>query len=217
MPKGNSADDNGIGFTLNDLPQSRKIAVIVFFIFAIIIIIFWVWQIREQINKPFFLTETTVSTSTDLETTLKSLDTDGDGLSNYDEIYVYKTSPYLQDSDSDGLLDNQEVLQGTDPNCPQGKNCNAVTPSDTGTNIISSSSPVVTPTQNSIVSPNASLDASGVDQAALQSALNGQIDVVTLRQLLISSGVNKADLDKISDEDLMAGYQATLQAQGQTN
>jgi len=214
MPEGNSAADSGIGLTLNDLPRPQKIAVIVFFILAVVIVVFWIWQLRIQINKPFSLGTATISTSTDLDLVLKNRDTDGDGLSDYDEIYVYQTSPYLQDSDSDGLLDKQETLQGTDPNCPQGKNCNAVTTdnSNTATNTIDII-PISTPPTNT----GANLDASGVDQAALQSALSGQIDVTTLRQLLISSGVDKADLDKISDTDLMASYQETLAGQGQAN
>jgi len=53
------------------------------------------------------------------------LDTDQDGLSDYEELYVFNTSPYLDDSDSDGLLDGAEVKNSTDPNCPQGQNCAA--------------------------------------------------------------------------------------------
>jgi len=44
-------------------------------------------------------------------------DTDGDGLSDYDEIQVYQTLPDLADSDGDGLSDGDEVLvYFTDPN-----------------------------------------------------------------------------------------------------
>src|SRR3989344_3458461 len=44
-------------------------------------------------------------------------DTDGDGLNDYDELYIYKTSPYLEDSDSDGVSDSAEIQKGTNPNC----------------------------------------------------------------------------------------------------
>ncbi len=37
-------------------------------------------------------------------------DTDGDGLSDYDEIFVYKTDPLKADTDGDGFLDGEEVL-----------------------------------------------------------------------------------------------------------
>jgi len=50
-------------------------------------------------------------------------DTDEDGISDYDELYVYKSSPYLADSDSDGLSDYDEIFSGKDPNCPEDKEC----------------------------------------------------------------------------------------------
>ena len=54
---------------------------------------------------------------------LKRMDTDGDGLSDYDEIYIYHTSPYLKDTNGDGIDDKTEILIGKDPNCPPGKIC----------------------------------------------------------------------------------------------
>ncbi|HPT08408.1 MAG TPA: hypothetical protein PLE28_01790 [bacterium] len=47
---------------------------------------------------------------------LKNIDTDSDGLSDYDETYVYKTDPNNLDSDSDILSDYDEInIFGTDP------------------------------------------------------------------------------------------------------
>jgi hypothetical protein len=54
---------------------------------------------------------------------LKQQDTDGDGLHDYEELYVFRTSPFLKDSDSDGLEDGVEIAQLTDPNCPAGRSC----------------------------------------------------------------------------------------------
>ena len=42
-------------------------------------------------------------------------DTDGDGISDYDEAYVYGSDPWLADSDGDGLSDGDEVGWGTNP------------------------------------------------------------------------------------------------------
>ncbi len=52
-------------------------------------------------------------------------DTDRDGIPDVQELQVYRTSPFLEDSDSDGVSDKAEIDAGTDPNCPKGKDCRA--------------------------------------------------------------------------------------------
>ncbi len=47
---------------------------------------------------------------------LKKIDTDNDGLSNYEEIYIYHTDPNNPDTDGDGYTDGDEVKNGYDPN-----------------------------------------------------------------------------------------------------
>lgn len=42
-------------------------------------------------------------------------DTDGDGLSDYDELFVYGTNPLLADTDGDGLPDGWEIQHGLNP------------------------------------------------------------------------------------------------------
>ncbi len=52
-----------------------------------------------------------------LGTNPRVADTDGDGLSDGDEVFKYKTNPLKADSDGDGLSDGDEVLKyHTDPN-----------------------------------------------------------------------------------------------------
>ncbi len=47
------------------------------------------------------------------------LDSDGDGLSDAEEIDIYGTDPFNADTDNDGLTDGQEVIfYGTDPKNP---------------------------------------------------------------------------------------------------
>jgi hypothetical protein len=47
---------------------------------------------------------------------LSQTDTDGDSLSDWDELSVYKTNPMRADTDGDGLSDGQEVMRyGTNP------------------------------------------------------------------------------------------------------
>ncbi|MEX0724210.1 MAG: OmpA family protein [Gracilimonas sp.] len=51
------------------------------------------------------------------EETLRSLDTDEDGLNDYEEMYEYETDPLSADTDGDGLTDGEEVnTYETDPN-----------------------------------------------------------------------------------------------------
>lgn len=45
-------------------------------------------------------------------------DTDGDNLSDRDEVDIYFTDPLNIDTDGDGFLDGDEVRRGFDPNGP---------------------------------------------------------------------------------------------------
>ncbi len=204
---------NNLNLNNNSLPQKQKIIVVVLIVFFVLVVIFWLWQVKAQINQPFIYPQQQKTASgvsskpLDINTVLKNRDTDGDGLSDYDEIYVYHTSPYLEDSDSDGLSDQQEVKQGTDPNCPQGKDCQAPIIQ----NKIATTS---NKANNSKVNKDNSVN-NNLDQQSLQKALSGQADASTLRKLLIANGANESDLNKISDSDLMKSYQETLIKQNQ--
>lgn len=43
------------------------------------------------------------------------IDTDGDGISDGDEVFLYGSDPRLLDTDQDGRTDYQEIQEGTDP------------------------------------------------------------------------------------------------------
>ena len=55
-------------------------------------------------------------------------DTDGDGISDADEINVYGTDPNRSDTDGDGILDGEEVNSGSDPLDPFSPKSNAGDP-----------------------------------------------------------------------------------------
>ena len=67
-------------------------------------------------------------------TYLKSEDSDKDGLSDYDEVTIYKSSRYKKDTDGDGYTDKEEVDSGFNPSGP-GKLSDADTSEDDSTTI----------------------------------------------------------------------------------
>lgn len=208
MPLPKNWEENKTDPNFKGLFKSQKNTVIILAASAVFIIVFGVWQVSARINRPFNYQATTATDSSDADynNLLKNTDTDQDGLSDYDEIYVYKTSPYLEDTDSDGLPDKKEVDNGTDPNCPQGKDCSAAIDTSAAATINASSTPADADSSTGLNSTSAS-------ETALQNALNGQSDAAALRQLLIESGASAEELSQISDADLMRSYQETLQSQ----
>jgi len=225
MPNENKENFNVDGDYQNppELPISKgqKIAAIFLAVFGLMVIIFWAIDFKKSISGPAYVDNSadigqTASTADDAqsEASLKAKDTDQDGLNDWDELNVYRTSPYLDDSDSDGILDGAEVSAGKDPNCPEGRTCYAVDKTDETdvNNAGSSTTPNVkanniAPTTTQTASGSVpSLQAGNVDQASVQNLLNGKMDVATLRKFLIDSGMDKAMLDKINDQDLMKSY-----------
>ena len=101
---------------------------------ALLSLVLGVWQLRTSIRLPFLPQSTSspsdtasnagsVDTGQDDLAALQTKDTDSDSLSDYDELYIYNTSPYLKDTDSDSYDDKTEVTSGNDPNCPSGQTC----------------------------------------------------------------------------------------------
>lgn len=206
------------------LNKNQKIAVAVLAVFALFIFIMWGVQFKRNISAPFAYqgSESTANTATGEQTDedLKAKDTDKDGLSDYDELYLYKTSPYLEDSDSDGYSDKTEVDSGKDPNCPTGKICSSLGTDTTGLESDTSQSQDNSTLDNLLNQFNATgqtgqstTGTSSQSAASSESILSGSVDVATLRQMLLDSGMQKDVLDKISDQELMQSYQEMLKSQ----
>lgn len=188
--------------TQNNLSKNQKLALFGLAVFAIFIIGLWALTLKQQINAPLAQNSLKGADQSaifeDEEEKQKKEDTDGDGLSDWDELNIYKTSPYIFDSDSDGLSDGAEIMSNTDPNCPQGKICSTA----------SQDSPAAE-TEDSAGDFQALEDDS--DPADLSALLAGQLDAASLRKILLDSGsVAKEDLEKISDAELLQAYRAQI-------
>jgi hypothetical protein len=112
---------------------TRAFGIFLFVVIGASALILGVLSANKDINAPMQVNEAATAKANALTNgveALKTKDTDGDGLSDYDELYVYHTSPYIKDSDSDGIPDGVEIKNGTDPNCPEGKNCGTPAPAN---------------------------------------------------------------------------------------
>lgn len=121
-------------------------------------------------------------------TSLNSIDTDGDGLSDDEELNIYSTSPYLTDSDSDGVNDADEISFGSDPNCPSGNECGYEEVARINT-------------ENTQLPSNNS------------QSLSVNTTPSQLRDLLRSEGVSEEEINSLSDAEIMAVYYQTIEQQ----
>ena len=234
MPNDEELNNQG-GFDERPIPppldKNQKIAAASLAVFAVLIVVLWVAQLRNNIygpfNRPVGQNQAALETPNSDEV-LKTKDTDGDGLSDYDELNLYRTSPYLADTDSDGYKDSEEIKNNADPNCPAGRDCGSGSPLE---NVQATSTPgAANDTLNSLLNQFGAVNppagqagpANLANPPALptgQAGLNSDqlkalknIDAASLRELLLQAGLPKATLDKISDADLLKSYGETLTA-----
>ena len=123
------------------LSKEQKIGFILLLAFAIFAIGLGIMQIRNTMYSRFALNDKVPFHLKDQVNTVDALrfrDTDKDSLTDFDELYVYGTSPYLADTDSDGILDGEEIKRGINPNCAEGQDC-SMTP-ETAAVIVNTSS-----------------------------------------------------------------------------
>jgi len=193
------------------LTAEQKWGLVILTFFGIAVFGFGLWQFLYRVKSPFFGKGTGLKNFKDLDQqkiermlAKQKKDTDGDGLTDFDEEYIYRTSPYLEDSDSDGFLDKQEIDSGNDPNCPAGKNCGlpeVMAVGETGGVGAAGGAGTVTGMETA-------------NLAEMQALLGGRATPEIVRAALREAGVNKEMLSKIDDKTLMELYQESLKETG---
>lgn len=133
----------------------------------------------------------------------KKTDTDGDGINDYDEQSIYRTSLYLADSDSDGFDDGQEIKSGNDPNCPTGQDCGRGVDAGINNPVVASDLSEPLPFEDVGFGQDISSEAD-------IEALLGQLTNDDIRAALISQGVDKATVDAMDDEELRTLFNSAL-------
>jgi len=134
---------------------------------------------------------------------LQAKDTDGDGLSDYDELNRYKTSPYLKDSDSDTFDDKTEIASGNDPNCPAGQDCAIAAPTPTTPTLGVGSTPSVT--QLPLTAPPLAPPLQGGGTSALPP-----FSPETARAILKQGGLTEEQVNSFDDAALREIYDESL-------
>jgi len=207
----------------NALPTETRFASGVLGVCGIAALVLSVWYMQANITSPFRVpVSTLVATRSSFQSTSeareaeaqKQRDTDRDGLSDYAELNIYHTSPYLADTDSDGVPDAIEIAQGTDPNCPKGQNCGGIANADLQPNTVSTSSyqNLLDATQiQRAVEPGQTLDTpTAAQQFILTAPEPTKVTAAQARALLTQSGLSAPDqIANLTDADVMRVYQAT--------
>ncbi len=228
----NKGDINKTPRQSSGIGKSQKIIAGILAFFAVLVLGLWMAQFKKSISEPFaYKGETNTEQQKDLaqeesEEALRNKDTDNDGLTDWDELYFYNTSPYLEDSDSDGFSDKEEIDSGNDPNCPIGRDCYSVGIVDGDHNVVKEGEDTsADSTQEDSLLLDSLLDQFNVSQDSsdqeqemsasqmqeLMNILGGQADATALRQILLSAGMDEEVLNQISDEDLLKSYYEVLE------
>ena len=176
------------------LSKEQKTGFVLLLAFAFFAVGLGVLQIRNTMYYKFALNnQISVDVKNQINTVdaLRFRDTDRDGLSDFDELYVYGTSPYLPDTDGDGIPDGVEVKNGTNPLCAEGQDC-SLTSGDTA---LMNASTTVSSTPVDLQAPATQ---------PIVDLQNSLTDPVKIRQLLVDyGGLKKEIVDTYSDSQLL--------------
>lgn len=202
------------------LTSAQKTGFVLLLVFGVLAVGMGILQMRNNIFGPFALRidKTQLEEANlfmDEDARLQSIDTDHDGLNDYEEMNFYETSAYLPDTDSDGLDDKTEIEKGKNPLCAEGEACGAAE--------------AVPVKATSTIDIGPAEIKGGIQPADFLSNLvptQGQVDIgselkkwmanpAELREMLLATGnISKEDLEKIDDATLVKLLQASVEEQG---
>jgi len=210
----------------NSLAKEQKISAGILAVCGLIAMGLSLQRLGATISDPFTVSRETfqsakaaldkIDPSKRLEDEAKRRDTDGDGLSDYDEEHLYGTSPYLADTDGDGSPDNVELATGQNPNCAKGQVCASGT---IDVSQLASSTSFLVPTgsgstgdsfyaafQRGVNTSKASI-ASQSGSTSTDLAQGLVRDAAEIRRVLLESGkVDATVLNKVIDAQLLQLY-----------
>ncbi|MBP9864696.1 hypothetical protein KBC54_04605 [Patescibacteria group bacterium] len=216
-----------------NLQKEQKISVCLLGVCGVLVVGLSLYRLQANVVEPFLVDNASIvkskmligQTPADLEALQRRTDTDGDGLSDWDETNVYHTNPNLRDSCGDGVVDNIRVATGKNINCPTnqiGIEAKPVTNGDaaaTGTVLgtpeaMGSLYPQIAP-GDLVATPKQDAPTSNDPSSIFSDSLSGSAlarDPVMIRKALTGK-VEDALLQKVSDADLLKLYDEAMAIQ----
>lgn len=209
--------------------MEQKLSVVVLGMCGIFAISLSLYRIRENVRAPFLVDKTQLLAAKDIiglstaeeQAKLQRMDTDGDGLSDFDETNVFSTNPNLRDTCGDGVPDNIRITTGKNLNCA-GQRMNPTGQLDTSQALFTTSSVTGLPTNQT--APGSGVNFGQIFQAAGSGSVGQGMpaapptditqvmprDPTKIRESLRGLvDVNK--LQSISDQELLAMYDTSMQ------
>lgn len=202
------------------LSRGQKTGFVLLLLFAILTISLGTLQLRNTIYGPFVVrlsneSDPAASLLSNETLRLQQIDTDQDGLTDYEELSFYETSPYLPDTDSDGIDDKVEIDRGTNPLCVEGSACdvgNFVPEVDTEQEVVSPLSGDGLTAADILV--QSQFGGENADASSTMQVLGVVNNPAQLRQMLAATGQIDAQLlASIDDAALVAMAQELLAQQ----
>jgi len=188
----------------------QKVAIVIFLFTSLVGLGLSVFYLKDELSSPFDIAYSgeKFETITDRERRelieQKEKDTDQDGINDYDELNVYRTSPYLADSDSDGFSDSQEIKSGDNPNCPVGQTCGRDEEKSANTPFRAAD------TRNPLPFEDAGLGGMKIETKDDIEKVLGALTTESIREALLKEGIDKETLDQLTDEELREMFDTAL-------
>lgn len=215
---------------INHTP-TNKLILIVLVLFSVGSVAIGALQVKAFLDKPFFVDKLVESKgkirgplgmidyireqqqTNEAITKMQGRDTDGDGLNDYQEVYVYFTNPYTKFTNGGDKSDKELVESGEWRDSCIGSNCNSestatvsntnVTSTNTATDVdTAQTNPYNIPANTDInpVTPigNINITSTGINELTAQLLASAQFNQLTVEQ----RAELKNYFDNISTQDL---------------
>jgi hypothetical protein len=195
----------------NKISEEQKAGFILVIMTGTLSLVLGILFIFRSVNRPFdinyegplFLTS---SNRRALEVErMKTQDTDGDGLSDYDEVFTFGTSPYLIDTSGDGISDGDHVRAGNNP--LTGSVVGATAPTtEFNDGFFNSFNSAL---GEGVLMPFQAGQADNPSPDAISDPW--QIGAAEIRKILAERGMTEEQLRQVTDQQLLERYYTLLE------